>query len=167
VSTLLALLNVIKTQHTRDWLTPNQRPVVAWAEAQLQVPGVINLAGPPGRGKTFCGWILAQSLAAPISPDPQSLPDLGTVTNGALIIDNMLDDARAWRTLLTELQLRAVRQAVVISRHKNELGLSAIVLPPPTAADCAHIAGQISTRLPFNPGGPGEDLWMWIRSAVA
>jgi hypothetical protein len=167
VSTLLALLNVIKTQHTRDWLTPGQRPVVAWAEGQLQVPGVLNLAGPSGRGKTFCGWILARSLAAPISLDPQSLPDLGTVPNAALIIDNMLDDTRAWRTLLTDLQLRAVRHAVVISRHENELGLPAIVLPAPTAADCAHIVEQIRTRQPFNPDGSGENLWLWIRSAVA
>jgi len=165
MSALLALLNSIKTQHTRAWLTPAQQAVVAWTEAQLQLSGVVNLAGPAGCGKTFCGWVLAHSLNATVCPDPQCLPHPGEGQR-ALILDNGPDDARAWRTLLTEVQLRGIRRAVVLTRHRNDLGLPTMRLSAPSAADCAHIAAHIQPHQPFCPGPPGDNLWIWLRSAV-
>lgn len=165
MSALLTLLNSIKTQHSREWLTPGQQTVVAWIEGQLQIPGVVNLAGPAGCGKTFCGWILAHSLNARISVDPQCLPEPGART-AALIVDNVPDDAHAWRALLAELQLRGIRRAVLITHHANELGLPTARLPAPTAADCAFIMARISLHQPFYPGPAGANLWTWIRSAV-
>ncbi|MDQ2807473.1 MAG: hypothetical protein M3Z04_11270 [Chloroflexota bacterium] len=165
MSALLVLLNSIKTQHSREWLTPAQMAAVALIEGQLQIPGVVNLAGPAGCGKTFCGWILAHSLNARISVDPQHLPESEEKAS-ALIIDNVPDDVRAWRALLTELQLRGIRRAVLITHHTNELGQPTARLPAPTAADYAHIMARISRHQPFYPGPMGDNLWTWIRSAV-
>ena len=165
MSALLELLNVIKGQCRPDWLTPGQATAVAAIEQCLRIPGVVNLAGPAGAGKTFCGWLLARSLAAQTTTDADWLPDKSAVAGGTLIIDNGPEDLRQLRRLLTELQLREVRCAVVITQHPNELGLPVVPLPPPTDEDCARIRAHMESHYPFFPGPPVPSLWNWIRSA--
>jgi hypothetical protein len=166
LSELLVLLNAIKTQYGPDWLTPLQRSAISSLEAHLKLPGVVNLFGPTGTGKTFCGWLLARSLDGEFVVGPGRMPAPIEAVDKTLIVDNGPDDLYGLRKLLTDLQLRNTRRAVIITRYKNELGLPAVTLPEPSPDDCKWIATQLNNYRPFYPSVGCSNLWHWIKMGM-
>jgi polynucleotide 5'-kinase involved in rRNA processing len=59
VSQYIRILNTIRKNNARLSLTQSQADCRIAILERLEYPGIVNLFGPHGSGKTFLGWCLA------------------------------------------------------------------------------------------------------------
>jgi hypothetical protein len=135
MSRLLVLLNRLKAEVRRDWLTDSQLAALTEIERLWRFPERVNLYGPPGAGKTFLAWSLARALGAAFYPSPRVYYTTASPRQIRAVVDNAPDDAVALRRLLAALQLNDARTALIITAQPNRLGLPAVALPIPTSQD--------------------------------
>ncbi len=178
MSQLLSLTNHLKAQANLNLLTPGQQQALAELESRWQFPDRLNLAGPPGSGKTFLAWTLARQHQAHFYAAPRQLGLEPPPYPLDVVIDNAPTEEKEVRRLLAELQLRQTRRLLLITRQPIRLGLPIIGLPAPTEADIAVVYDNCS-RLQFYPAAlrdwPGypvarevetPDFWQVIYSVL-
>ncbi len=167
MSRLLVLLNRLKAEARRDWLTDNQLIASAEIEKHWRFPERVNLYGPPGSGKTFLAWSLARASNAVFYPSPRLYHTATTRDVTPVVIDNAPDDAVAFRRLIGELQLNNTRTALIITKLPNRLGLPTIFLPPPNTQDVDVVYRNLSLLdyYSFTPNY-AENLWVVIEQVL-
>jgi hypothetical protein len=135
VSRMLALLNRIKAEASRNFLTGSQLTALEEIERLWRFPERVNLWGPPGCGKTMVGWVVGQSLIASAYPSPRAFRERSQHSEHRVVVDNVSYDQTALRAMLAEMQLKNIRTALLITRQPNRLGLPTVALPVPTTED--------------------------------
>jgi hypothetical protein len=108
---------MIKTHHSTEWLTPSQARALLALKEVMRVPGTVNLCGPPGVGKTFLAWVLADTSDYAYFPHLNSFSRAPGVATPNVIIDNANPSRLSHRTVLKALQFEEIRRAVVITRQ--------------------------------------------------
>lgn len=161
------LLNRLKAEARRDWLTDSQAAALTEIEQLWRFPERVNLYGPPGAGKTFLAWGLARTLDAAYYPSPRIYCTAAAREQARVVIDNAPDDATAVRRLLAELQLNDARTALIITVLPNRLGLPTVALPQPDSQDVDIIYRNLS-RLDYYSLFPhhAENLWTVIEQVL-
>ena len=132
---MLALLDRIKAQASRDFLTASQLAALEEIERLWRFPERVNLSGPPGCGKTMVGWVVGRSLNASVYPSPRAFRERSQHSERRVVVDNVSYDQTALRAVLAEMQLKNTRTALLITRQPNRLGLPTVALPSPTTED--------------------------------
>lgn len=180
MSVLLHLLNRLKAQASWNMLTPSQRAAFSEFEKYWQFPERINLCGPPGSGKTFLGWVIGRQYGTSSYASPGALERDQSQFLAQVIIDNAPSEDKKLRRLLAELQLRQVRNLLLITQSPIHLGLPVIALPNPTEADIATAFENcnrlqlFTSQFPNNDSFPqspdrlkaGDSLWKVIHSVL-
>jgi len=167
MSRLLKLLNYVKAQADQSMLTPSQRLAFDRVLKQWRFPDVINLCGPSGSGKTFLGWTIANYTSASFYVTPKHLKqDLPLFTRG-IVVDNTPTESKGLRKVLSEIQLRQIENALLITRAPNRLGLATVRLDKPAKTDIEQLYQNFS-RLQFHPDQPLDqgDCWQVIHSVL-
>lgn len=117
MSRYIRLLNSIKANIATLQLTPSQQACRARIEERLAYPGIVNLYGHPGTGKTVLGWALAHDGPATFVIY-STQRDLDTVRQRDFVfVDNAEADHRAFRSLLGELENAGVQRAVIATHY--------------------------------------------------
>ena len=167
MSKLLHLTNRLKAQASPEMLTPSQSVALVDLEKRWQFPDRVNLCGPAGAGKTFLGWVLTRQYEARFFASPHALKQEQELYPRQIIVDNAPSEEKNLRHLLAELQLRQVRNAVLISQNPNNLGLPIVTLPSPTQKDIAKIYENLN-RLHFHSleSLDKENFWNIIYSVL-
>jgi len=117
MSEFIRLLNQIKTHRTEAWLTPSQVEAMTALQRALRIPGVVNLLGHVGVGKTFLGWSIADKMSYRYIPHIEQINDLQDMAIEGLVVDNCLPDRTAHRDVRKQLSFQNIRYAVVITRR--------------------------------------------------
>jgi hypothetical protein len=167
MSRMLALLNRIKAQASRDFLTGGQLAALEEIERLWRFPERVNLWGPPGCGKTMVGWIVGRSLNANFYPSPRAFRERSQHSEGRVVVDNTSYDQMALRAMLAEMQLQNIRTALLITRQPNRLGLPTVALRLPTTEDIDVLYRNLSlieyyALSPLRHGG----FWNVIHSVL-
>lgn len=167
MSRLLVLLNRLKVEARRDWLTDSQLIALAEIERAWRFPERVNLHGPSGTGKTFLAWSLARSSSAAYYPSPRTYYASAAQEQTRVVIDNAPDDARAMRHLLGELQIHNARTALIITALPNRLGLPAVALSRPNSQDVDVVYRNLSL-LDYYSLRPlySENLWAVVEQVL-
>ena len=115
----MRVLNDIKSNIHSLPLTPSQIACRDRIEERLAYPGVVNLYGLPGVGKTVLGWAMAADARArylvhlsrlkgrPFSDDEDPV----------VFIDNASAERTAFRRLLGALESAEVERAIAVTRR--------------------------------------------------
>lgn len=167
MSRLLTLQNQLKIRARADLLTDPQRRVYDDVLARWRYPETVNLFGPAGAGKTFVAWALARERDVPFFATPERFEAATPTPAAPVIIDNVDVDPYPLRRLLAGLQLRAIRTALLISRHANPGLLPVVTLPPPGPDDIIVVLHNLS-QLDYYALNPPEsaNLWLTIRATL-
>lgn len=144
MSRLLVLLNRLKAEARRDWLTDSQNTALAEIERLCRFPERINLYGSPGAGKTFLAWSAARTWNAVYYPSPRVYHMAAAQEQTRVIVDNAPNDMTALRRLLAMFQLNGTRSALIITTQPGRLGLPAVGLSSPTPRDVDTIYRNLS-----------------------
>lgn len=117
MSRYIRLLNSIKANISTLQLTPSQQACRARIEARLVYPGIVNLYGHPGTGKTVLGWALTDDRPATFVIH-STQRDLEIVRQRDFVfVDNAEADHKAFRRLLGELENTGVQRAVIATHY--------------------------------------------------
>jgi hypothetical protein len=143
-SRLLVLLNRLKAEARRDWLTGSQSTALANIEQLWRFPERVNLCGAPGVGKTFLAWSVARALCATFYASPRIYQATASPGQERVVIENAPDNVTDLRRLLATVQLNGVRTALFVTKHPNRLGLPTVTLPIPTTQDVDTIYRNLS-----------------------
>ena len=135
MSCMLVLLNRIKAEASRNFLTGGQLTTLEEIERLWRFPERVNLWGPPGCGKTMVGWVVGQSLSANVYPNPRAFRERSQYNESSAVVDNVSYDQMALRAVLAEMQLKNIRTALLITRQPNRLGLPTVAVSLPTTED--------------------------------
>lgn len=167
MSRMLSLLNRIKAEANRDFLTSSQLTALQEIERLWRFPERVNLWGPPGCGKTTVGWVVGQCLSANVYSSPCALHERAQYGEHRVVVDNVPYDQTALRTVLAEIQLKNIRTALLITRQPNRLGLPTIALPQPSTEDIDVLYRNLSLmeHYALSPLRCGN-LWNIIHSVL-
>ena len=130
---------------------------------QLRAPGMVNLCGRGGVGKTFLAWTLADELGYTYLPHSSRLRRNEGLQSTGIVLDNCLPTRQAHRDALRILQFRDVHHAVMITRetvsdyiHYVELRL--------TPGDQAKVRGNLASLGLFPELDEAPNLWWLVNS---
>jgi len=117
MSRYIRLLNSVKANIVTLPLTPSQRACQARIEERLAYPGIVNLYGLPGTGKTVLGWALscAEHVAFMAHPMQQVLDTLRA--QDFVFVDNAEAEHGAFRRLLGVLETAGIQRAVIATHQ--------------------------------------------------
>lgn len=164
MSQYIRILNAIKKNIARLSLTKSQADCRFAILERLDYPGVINLYGPHGSGKTFLGWDLANQgqvvyVVEPMQLEPHEQP------TSIFIIDNAGHRRNDYRCILGDLERARINKAVIVTLERIEDSVQAFELR--CTPDDMQIAYANLTQL----GYPLEteslvDLWDMLQQAA-
>jgi hypothetical protein len=116
MSDLIRRLNIIKRERRQKWLTHSQKIALSTIRRMLRIPGMVNLYGAAGVGKTFLAWTVADELNYIYLPHPSQLFQLNSSKPEGIILDNSVHTRLAHRELLKELQFLQIARAIIVTR---------------------------------------------------
>ena len=167
MSRLLTLQNRLKVRARFDRLADHQARAFETIVDHWRYPGVVNLVGPSGAGKTFLGWALAHDRDAFHCAAPELFDPTALLPGRLLIIDNVDPDDRPLRRLLAAVQLTGPRPALFISRRPPPGPLTAVALPPPSPDDLITVLHNLSELEHYCLQDPATaDLWAVIHTTL-
>jgi hypothetical protein len=117
VSRYIRILNDVKSNIGALSLTPSQVSCRMRIEERLVYPGVVNLYGLHGVGKTVLGWALAAGGQAVYVVHPSRLKGSSLTDAPAVFVDNADADRSAFRQLLGALESARIERAVVVTHR--------------------------------------------------
>lgn len=115
MSRYIRILNDIKSIIGVLPLTPSQTDCQARIEERLAYPGVVNLYGLHGVGKTVLGWAMAAGGQAVYVVHPSWLEENSLTGDSIVFVDNAEADRIAFRRLLEVLESAGVERVVVVT----------------------------------------------------
>jgi len=124
MSRYIQVLNAVKNNLTRISLTSGQTSCRTKILERLEYPGVINLYGRHGVGKTTLGWCLENENHLLYLEHPSRLHTISqeSLTDSSIIvfIDNASHQHHQFRAILDELTRHRIQRAVVSSNQRVE-----------------------------------------------
>lgn len=115
MSRYIRILNDIKSNIGILSLTPCQAVCRARIEERLVYPGVVNLYGLHGVGKTVLGWAMAAGGQAVYAVHSSHMKKSSLTGDSIVFIDNAESDRTAFRRLLGMLESAGIERAVVVT----------------------------------------------------
>jgi hypothetical protein len=157
VSQYIRILNTVKKNMARLRLTRSQTDCRIAILERLEYPGVVNLFGLHGSGKTVLGWCLANEGRMNYVVEPIQLAAVERGTH-AVVIDNSGYYRSDYRHILGDLEHVHVNKAVVITSERIEDSVQAFELH--CTPDDIHTACENLAQLgyPIEADFP-VDLW--------
>ena len=121
----------------------------------------------PARARPSSPGRWPASATSPFFATPERFEAPTPPPAAPVIIDNVDVDPYPLRRLLAGLQLRAIRTALLISRHANPGLLPLVTLPPPGPDDIIVVLHNLS-QLDYYALNPPEsaNLWLTIRATL-
>jgi len=116
MSRYIRILNNIKTNITSLALTPSQEVCRARIEDRLAYPGVVNLYGLAGVGKTVLGWAMVTTGKVIYVSHPTRCPQADLKAAPVVFVDNAEADRASFRRLLGTLESAGSKGVVVVTR---------------------------------------------------
>lgn len=170
MSQYIRILNAIRKNIARLSLTKSQADCRIAILERLEYPGVVNLYGPHGSGKTVLGWCLASEGQAAYLVEPTRL--MAAEQAPKVFIDNAGHRRSDYRRILGDLERARIRQAVIVTLERIEDSVQAFELyctPEDTQIACANL-----TQLGYPVGllendssiEPPPDLWNMLQRAA-
>lgn len=158
------LHNDIKKRPPERYLTVTQRKVLEVICDWLKYPGIFNLYGPVGSGKTYLAWALTRVIGAIHIQIPSQLDQLES-SNNILVIDNMPHTEVSVRRVLAKCNLHNAHSVILMTRTPITLRMQRIELPLPTQQDIEQVQADIS-YLAFQqmPLDKGLNFWQLLLS---
>lgn len=164
MSQYIRILNTIRENIARLSLTKNQAGCRSAILERLEYPGVINLYGRHGSGKTFFGWDLANEGRAAYVVEPVQLATIEQ-SSAIFFIDNAGHRRSDYRRILGDLERARVNKAIIVTLERIEDSVQAFELrctPEDIQMACANLV-QL--------GYPTEvelllDLWDMLQHAA-
>ncbi len=113
MSVYINILNKIKINCNRSWLTDSEMCTFTQLSEKLRSSQLINLFGDHGTGKTFITWILSKEGVGAYVPSPTYCD---TIRHHTVILDNFSDCSRTTlRELMGKYALNGVRKFIIIT----------------------------------------------------
>lgn len=119
MSRYIKILNTLKQEITCNLLTPSQMACRSIILERLKYPGLVNIYGNHGTGKTVVGWCLHNEGKAVYIPEPKRIHGINTIDN-LLFIDNADHHRSEFRRLLDDLEKVPSRRVVIVSHDRIE-----------------------------------------------
>lgn len=146
MSQYIRILNTIKKNTAHLSLTTSQAACRAAILERLEYPGIVNLFGPRGSGKTVLAWRLANEGRMDYVVEPAHLA-AGERATPAIVIDNAGHRRSEYRKILGELERARISKAVVITLERIEDSIQAFELH--CTPDDIHIASENLAQFGF------------------
>jgi len=151
------VLNTIKLNCTSAWLTNGQQVCYEAVLARLRYPGLYNLYGEHGVGKTFLGWVLNKKVGVVYIPHLSQVSYLKSIPD-ILVVDNCGYLRSEFREALKVLQLHQIRKSVLISHRQIQDDVHALEVN--ASSEDMQIARENLKSLGYAvPDVPCPDLW--------
>jgi hypothetical protein len=161
VSHYIRILNTIKANVGSLPLTPSQTACRACIVERLAYPGVVNLYGLQGVGKTMLGWAMNAEGQALYVAHPPKLRQLPLSGAPIIFVDNCEPDRTSFRRLLGTLESAGVEKVVVVTHppaddyvFRSELTL--------THQDIEVVRQNLKRLGHFIPRGDWANLWFGL-----
>ena len=163
MSRYIQIVNSVKQAVRQLNLTINQANCRTALLAKLEYPGVINLYGRHGCGKTALGWWLASLDSVIYLTEPQQVTLCDQ--NAILFVDNAESQRDVFRHILNDLERIRIGKAVIVTSNRVEDSIQAIELHCDT--DDIQIACTNLTQLGYQTGSEqSTNLWYLVRDAA-
>jgi len=131
MSRYIRILNAIKANLGALPLTPSQSACRRRIEERLAYPGVVNLYGLHGVGKTVLGWVMAAGGQVVYVVHPSRLKESSLTSASIVFADNAEADRAVFRRLLGTLEAAGIERVIVVTHppaddyvFRAELGLT-------------------------------------------
>jgi hypothetical protein len=112
----IRLLNNIKANIRTLALTPSQEACRRRIEEHLVYPGVVNLYGASGTGKTVLGWAIASDERGSFVQRHLQQSPQATTPDGIVVVDNAAAERGRFRRVLAELESAGIVRMVIVTR---------------------------------------------------
>lgn len=133
MSVYINILNKIKTNCDRSWLTDAEMRTFTQLSEKLESSQLINLYGDHGTGKTFVTWILAKEGVGVYVSSPAYCD---TIRHHTVILDNFSECSRkTLRELMGRYALNGVKKFIIIT------------IAPFRKEQCVEISTEIPTKI--------------------
>jgi ABC-type Na+ transport system ATPase subunit NatA len=117
MSEYIEVVNRIKKNFSKDWLTPSQMRAFEELTTFLSPPHrVINIFGEKGAGKTFLGWVLQKEGVGIYVHSYEDLIE----SQRSLILDNYSNRRKLVRRIRNDLEMKNIGNIVILTRHAAE-----------------------------------------------
>jgi hypothetical protein len=161
MSRYIKAVNAIKQNITRISLTSGQAFCRIHILERIEYPGVINLYGGSGSGKTVLGWCLESEGHFTYIVEPALLHNFKGIDK-VVFIDNGSHHREDYRHILDDLARERINQAIVVTRDRIDDYVQSVLLSC-TESDI-KIALNNLLLLGFKPPSKSEtslfrDLW--------
>ena len=114
MSQYIRILNTIRKNSAHLPLTRSQTACRLAILERLKYPGIVNLFGLHGSGKTVLGWRLANDGQSSYVVEPAQLATVERGTS-AIVIDNSGHHRDDYRRILGDLERACINKAMVIT----------------------------------------------------
>ena len=121
--TYLELINIIKKNYDKSWLTPSQFNIYGKLTTKFNAHKIINIFGTSGVGKTFLGWVLSEYFQGCYAQKTEELE-----SNKVNILDNYSFKKQKIRALLPLLKIQSVPKILVITDKKVQDDITSLEL---------------------------------------
>lgn len=133
MSVYINILNKIKTNCNRSWLTDAEMRTFTQLSEKLGSSQLVNLFGDHGTGKTFVTWILSKEGGGAYISSPTYYD---TIQHHTVILDNFSDCSRnTLRELMGKYALNGVRKFIIIT------------IVPFKKEQCVEISTEVPTKI--------------------
>ena len=117
MSAYIEVINRIKKNFSKDWLTPSQMQAFEELKTFLSPPHrVINIFGEKGAGKTFLGWILQKEGLGAYIPSYEDLVE----NQRSIILDNYSNRRKLVRRIRNDLEMKNIENIIILTKHAAE-----------------------------------------------
>ena len=117
MSAYIEVINRIKKNFSKEWLTPSQTQAFEELKTFLSPPHrVINIFGEMGAGKTFLGWVLQKEGVGTYICSHEDLIE----NQKSIILDNYSNRRKLVRKIRNDLEMKNIGNMIILTRYAAE-----------------------------------------------
>ena len=117
MSAYIEVINRIKKNFSKEWLTPSQIQAFEELKNFLSPPQrAINIFGEKGAGKTFLGWVLQKECVGVYIPSYEDL--IGN--QRSIILDSYSNRRKLVRKIRNDLEMKNIGNIIILTRYAAE-----------------------------------------------